>query len=95
MDADGDIIEHYGRRCQGWELNEHGQKQQCEFRFRFKLCPHCNEENDIAARRCVHCDEILVDPDDMLKAALKLKERLFCAVEACNFNLGMMLKENG
>lgn len=26
VDADGDIIEHYGRRCQGWELDEQGQK---------------------------------------------------------------------
>ena len=76
VDADGDIIEHYGRRCQGWELDEQGQKKQCDYRFRFKLCPHCNEENDIAARRCVHCNEILVDPDDMLKAALKLKGAL-------------------
>ncbi|MDM3762332.1 ATP-dependent helicase, partial [Proteus mirabilis] len=40
---------------------------------RFNLCPHCNEENDIAARRCVHCNVILVEPDVMLKAALKLK----------------------
>jgi phage FluMu protein Com len=31
-------------------------------------------ENDIAARRCQQCDKVLVDPDDMLKAALKLKE---------------------
>ncbi|MDX7018442.1 ATP-dependent helicase, partial [Klebsiella aerogenes] len=60
----------------GWELDEQGQKKQCDYRFRFKLCPHCNEENDIAARRCVHCNEILVDPDDMLKAALKLKGAL-------------------
>lgn len=88
VDTDGDIIEHYGRRCQGWELNEHGQKQQCEFRFRFKLCPHCNEENDIAARRCVHCDEILVDPDDMLKAALKLKGALVLRCGGMQFQSG-------
>ena len=75
-DDEGHIIEHYGRRCQGWELNGQGEKVQCQFRFRFKLCPHCNQENDIAARRCIHCDEILVDPDDMLKAALKLKGAL-------------------
>ncbi|CAK7061503.1 DEAD/DEAH box helicase [Providencia rettgeri] len=74
--SDGQIIEHYGRRCQGWEENQHGQKQQCEFRFRFKQCPHCGAENDIAARRCQQCQEVLTDPDDMLKAALKLKDAL-------------------
>ncbi|MTC14547.1 DEAD/DEAH box helicase [Providencia alcalifaciens] len=74
--SDGQIIEHYGRRCQGWEENEQGHKQQCEFRFRFKQCPHCGAENDIAARRCHKCQEVLTDPDDMLKAALRLKDAL-------------------
>ncbi|STP18930.1 putative helicase [Escherichia coli] len=36
--------------------------EQCDFRFRFKNCPQCNAENDIAARRCRECDTILVDP---------------------------------
>ncbi|MED5672928.1 ATP-dependent helicase, partial [Enterobacter hormaechei] len=42
----------------------------------FKQCPHCGAENDIAARRCQKCDGVLSDPDDMLKAALKLKDAL-------------------
>ena len=41
-----------------------------------KICPQCNAENDIAARRCRECDAVLVDPDDMLKAALRLKDAL-------------------
>ncbi|MBP2846453.1 DEAD/DEAH box helicase [Dickeya oryzae] len=73
---DGSVIEHYGRRCQGWQDDEHGKRQQCDYRFRFKSCPHCGAENDIAARRCQTCDALLVDPDDMLKAALKLKDAL-------------------
>ncbi|RNM10206.1 DEAD/DEAH box helicase [Dickeya undicola] len=73
---DGTVIEHYGRRCQGWQADEQGQRQQCDYRFRFKSCPHCGAENDIAARRCQQCQEVLVDPDDMLKAALKLKDAL-------------------
>ncbi|PWC17396.1 DEAD/DEAH box helicase [Brenneria corticis] len=73
---DGSVIEHYGRRCQGWETLEDGQRRQCDFRFRFKICPHCGAENDIAARRCHQCENVLVDPDDMLKAALKLKDAL-------------------
>ncbi|MCH1930513.1 DEAD/DEAH box helicase [Shewanella sp. A25] len=68
-DDDGDIIEHFGRRCQG--LVEHnGVKQQCDFRFRSKSCPECGEENDIAARICQHCQSTLIDPDKRLKQVL-------------------------
>lgn len=74
--ADGTILEHFGRRCQGWFEDDEGLREQCDYRFRFKNCPNCNAENDIAARRCHQCDHILVDPDDMLKAALKLKDAL-------------------
>ncbi|KHS81256.1 DEAD/DEAH box helicase [Pectobacterium brasiliense] len=89
---DGDIIEHYGRRCQGWEIAESGQRQQCDFRFRFKVCPHCGAENDIAARRCHQCDEVLVDPDDMLKAALKLKDALVLRCSGMSFEQGQDAK---
>jgi len=74
--ADGMIIEHFGRRCQGVLEDDEGNREQCDFRFRFKSCPDCGAENDIAARRCHQCDKVLVDPDDMLKAALKLKDAL-------------------
>lgn len=82
-DSDGDIIEHYGRRCQGLtasgdeETNNSEishQLQQCEFRFRFKECGQCGAENDIAARQCHQCDYLLVDPDQKLKEALKLRD---------------------
>lgn len=73
---DGTLIEHFGRRCQGWFEDDDGAREQCDYRFRFKHCPNCNAENDIAARRCHQCDHILVDPDDMLKAALKLKDAM-------------------
>ncbi len=89
---DGDVIEHYGRRCQGWEMAENGQRQQCDFRFRFKVCPHCGAENDIAARRCHKCDEVLVDPDDMLKAALKLKDALVLRCSGMSFEQGQDAK---
>lgn len=68
-DADGDIVEHYGRRCQG--LLEDGN--QCDFRFRARICPDCGAENDIAARVCRGCDSALVDPDKHLKAVLAHK----------------------
>ena len=72
-DNDGDLIEHYGRRCQGLITDGRGEHQ-CDFRFVFKECPHCGGENDIAARTCIECNEVLVDPDDMLKKALQLKD---------------------
>ncbi len=40
------------------------------------MCCVLMAENDIAARRCRECDTVLVDPDDMLKAALRLKDAL-------------------
>ncbi len=73
-DEQGQVHEHHGRRCQGYSEDEQGRKQQCDYRFRFKECPHCCAENDIAARRCQQCQGILIDPDEQLKAALKLKD---------------------
>ena len=70
--ADGTLLEHYGRRCQGL-VETPDDTQQCDYRFVFKRCPHCNEENDIAARHCQHCHARLIDPDDILKKALNLK----------------------
>ena len=71
-DAQGNILEHFGRRCHGLMETPHGEEQ-CNYRFSFKRCPHCNEENDIAARRCQQCSEKLIDPDDQLRNALNLK----------------------
>lgn len=79
VDNDGDLVEHYGRRCQGYEeLN--GEIEQCEFRYRFKECDQCGAENDIAARKCHHCNKVLVDPDKKLREALNLKN---CTVIRC------------
>ncbi|AWB65356.1 ATP-dependent helicase [Saccharobesus litoralis] len=85
VDSDGDLVEHYGRRCQGLvdiAANKSDNppklkpdnKQQCQFRFVFKQCPDCMAENDIAARTCHHCQKVLVDPDELIKKALKLKD---------------------
>ena len=35
--ADGTLIEHFGRRCQGWFEDDDGHREQCDFRFRFKI----------------------------------------------------------
>lgn len=78
-DRDGRVIEHYGRRCQGLPEPAEGdgaRAQQCDYRFRFKECPHCGGENDIAARNCGHCQQAIIDPDDQLRDALKLKDAM-------------------
>ncbi|TVP57591.1 MAG: DEAD/DEAH box helicase [Halomonadaceae bacterium] len=83
-DREGRVIEHYGRRCQGLlgavqedqPAVQNPRPQQCDYRFRFKECPHCGGENDIAARRCGQCQETLIDPDDQLRDALKLKDAM-------------------
>ncbi len=88
-DADGAVIEHYGRRCQG-VVEAFGAKKQCNYRFRFKECAACNSQNDIAARRCHHCREVLIDADTKLRQALALKDALVlrCAGMTLESRLG-------
>lgn len=76
VDADGDIIEHFGRRCQGLvddDVVGDNKKQQCSYRYRAKICPDCGAENDIAARSCTTCQSVMVDPDKRLKEVLGKK----------------------
>ncbi|MGB0203883.1 MAG: DEAD/DEAH box helicase family protein [Neptuniibacter sp.] len=77
-DSEGNVTEHYGRRCQGLLEDDTGENttEQCDYRFRFKECPHCNAENDIAARNCHKCHQAIIDPDDQLRNALKLKDAM-------------------
>lgn len=69
-DAEGEVIEHFGRRCQGLLENS----EQCTFRYKFKRCGSCGSENDIAARSCHSCAADLIDPDELIKRALSLKD---------------------
>ena len=80
QDEDGRVLEHYGRRCQAFTLEESGKRVRCEYRFRFKECGKCAAENDIAARSCSGCGVVLVDPDEQLKQALRLKNALVLRV---------------
>ncbi|WNJ95269.1 DEAD/DEAH box helicase [Vibrio ruber] len=77
LDGGGFLIEHYGRRCQGYFTDEDTQERHhCGYRFRAKYCHECGADNDIAARLCHECQTILVDPDKKLKEALNLKDAL-------------------
>ncbi|MDX1599576.1 MAG: DEAD/DEAH box helicase [Marinobacter sp.] len=95
-DSDGRVVEHYGRRCQGLLEPAEGDEpavqgrrpQQCDYRFRFKECPHCCGENDIAARNCQQCHEAIIDPDDQLRDALKLKDAMVIRCAGITLSVG-------
>ncbi|MCB0377904.1 MAG: DEAD/DEAH box helicase [Bdellovibrionales bacterium] len=70
VDDEGYIIEHYGRTCRGGIQDpETFEFKPCGYRFRFKLCPKCSCQNDVGARNCCECGEVLVDADAKLKQA--------------------------
>ncbi|PKF79558.1 ATP-dependent helicase [Vibrio sp. vnigr-6D03] len=93
LDAAGFLIEHYGRKCQGYFEEEDGTREHCDYRFRAKYCPECGADNDIAARICHECDATLVDPDKKLKEALNLKDAL--VFECTDMQLSVHKNEKG
>lgn len=69
-DDDGNLIEHFGRKCRGASQDlVTFEIIPCGFRFRFKLCHSCGAENDITARDCEKCRTTLIDADAKLKQA--------------------------
>lgn len=86
VDGEGNITEHFGRKCKGaFEDPQSHEIQDCGFRFRFKRCDKCGEENDISARSCHSCSHILVDNDKKLKEAMALKDAHVMRVETMVF----------
>ncbi|MCB1198874.1 MAG: ATP-dependent helicase, partial [Deltaproteobacteria bacterium] len=70
VDDDGEVIEHYGRKCKGGEHDPITfQVIACGYRFRSKLCEKCGSENDMTAKSCHACGHILIDADAKLKQA--------------------------
>ena len=41
----------------------------CGYRFRFKICEKCGEQNDLTARACTQCQHELVSAEEKLKQA--------------------------
>lgn len=69
-DDEGNIIEHYGRKCKGAHFdNDTMEMEACGYLFRYKLCPGCGHQNDITARECKQCQLTLIDADTKLKQA--------------------------
>ncbi len=70
VDEFGEIEEHFGRKCKGATHDAQTfEIVACNYRFRFKICNACGEENDITARECVKCKILLIDADSKLKQA--------------------------
>ncbi len=84
---DGEVIEHYGRKCKGAHLDPRTDEViPCGFRFRYKICHQCHEENDLTARECTHCKAILVDADSKLKQARLSKNAYVLKPDSVEFN---------
>ena len=80
------IIEHYGRKCLGaFESIETHEIEPCGYLFRFKRCPSCQCENDISKRYCSTCNDILIDPDAILKDAMTLKDAHILRCDSMTF----------
>jgi DNA repair protein RadD len=61
------LAAHYGRRCNGYIfIKGILEPERCGYRWSFKVCEKCNEENDIAARYCRSCKGELIDPNEKL-----------------------------
>lgn len=70
VDYDGDVIEHFGRKCRGATHDiQTLQVRPCGYRFRSKVCHACGTENDITAKACNKCEAVLIDADSKLKQA--------------------------
>ena len=70
VDEDGNITDHFGRTCKGGIQDpETFEFKPCGYRFRFKVCPSCQTENDLTARNCSQCKQTLIDADTKLKQA--------------------------
>ncbi len=70
IDDEGEVAEHYGRKCRGGIQDlETYEFKPCGYRFRSKICNECGSENDITARSCSKCKNVLIDADAKLKQA--------------------------
>jgi DNA repair protein RadD len=89
VDADGDVVEHFGRRCRGARIEpDAGAATRCEYRFRAKACGACGAENDVSARSCRRCAAALVDDDRKLRDAMRLKDAHVMRVDSMALERG-------
>lgn len=69
-DGSGEVVEHYGERCQGVEIGEDLVTiKRCGFRFRARYCDICGTENDLTARICSACNNAILSDEQRLQQA--------------------------
>lgn len=75
VNSEGIMTEHYGRKCKGAVHDAQTlEVVPCGYRFRFKICNQCGQENDVTARECSKCEAVLIDADSKLKQARLSKD---------------------
>ncbi|MBC75920.1 MAG: ATP-dependent helicase [Halobacteriovoraceae bacterium] len=76
VNVEGEVLEHFGRKCKGAALDLDTMKPvPCGYRFRFKICHQCGEQNDLTATECESCNSELIDGDSKVKQA-KLSKKM-------------------
>ncbi len=85
---EGDMIEHFGRKCRGATQDEKTLEiTPCGYRFRLKLCHSCSAENDITAKNCEKCGAELIDSEAKLKQAKLSKNFHVLAPSSVSFEM--------
>jgi len=69
-----EIPAHFGRRCCGVTIGKR-EPVRCGYFWSCKICPHCDADNDIAARYCSSCKAELIDPAAKLILDFKALKR--------------------
>ena len=95
VDMDGDVVEHFGRKCKGGvEDSSTGKIVKCGYLFRFKLCDACGAENDLSAKACSKCNQVLVDNVEKVQQAMKLKDAFVLRPDTMTFEEGVDKRGN-
>jgi DNA repair protein RadD len=95
MNLDGEVMEHFGRKCRGAHHDPATLKiTPCGYRFRYKLCHACGKENDITAKDCETCKATLIDADSKLKQAKLSKNAHVLTPEKITFEERMDKNSN-
>lgn len=78
---------HFSRRCSHIEVKGHNVFERCTYYWSYKECPECSHKNDLTARKCAGCGELLIDPNQKLIAEFKAFKKDLSQVQtdAINF----------
>ena len=78
---------HFSRRCSHVEVKGHNVFERCNHYWSHKECPECSHKNDLTARKCTGCGELLIDPNQKLIAEFKAFKKDLSQVQtdAINF----------